>query len=122
MELLFSYFVTLIIIFVVPIVVYGIFVKFFGIKEPAKKAKFFLGVLIEKIGTSIGFVTLFYLGKDLFINNWLAYGMVWLAMFALTEIGQIYMTGSSKKEAIAGVISEAIYFPLAAYTISLLLW
>lgn len=121
MELFFSYFVTLIIIFVVPIVVYGFFVKLFGIKEPAKKAKFFLGVLIEKIGTSIGFVTLFYLGKDLFINNWLAYGMVWLAMFALTEIGQVYMTGSSKKEAIAGVISEAIYFPLAAYVISLLL-
>ncbi len=121
MQLFFSYLLTLLIVFVVPIFVYGIFVKLFQIAEPDKKLKFFLGVLMEKIGTSFGFVTLFYLGKDFFVGNWLIYGMVWFIMFAITEVGQVYRTGSSKKEALAGIISEATYFPLAAYVISVLI-
>lgn len=120
MEMLLSFILTLIIIFVIPIIVYGIFVSLFGLKEPEKKLRFFVGVLIEKVGTSAGFVALFYLGKDSFIDSWLIYSLVWVAMYAITEIGQVYMTDSSKKEAAAGIISEAIYFPLAAFVISLL--
>ena len=120
MNILLSFLLTLVIIFVVPIIIYGFFVKIFGIKEPDKKLSFFTGVLIEKIGTSVGFVALFYFGKDFFINNWLLFGFVWFVMFAFTEIGQVYITGSSKKEALAGIISEAIYFPLAAFVVSLI--
>lgn len=122
MDFILSFFATLVIIFIVPILIYGIFSRFFGVQEPEKKLKFFIGVLIEKAGTSLGFVGLFYLGREFFIDNWLIYGLVWFAMFAITEIGQIFTTGSPKKEALAGIISEATYFPLAAYLISTILY
>jgi len=121
MNILFSFLLTLFIFFVIPVIVYGIFVKLFNIKEPNKKLNFFVGVLIEKIGTTLGFVALFYIARDFFIGYWLVFALAWFAMFAITEIGQVYMTGSSKKEAVAGIISEAIYFPLAAFVLSLLL-
>jgi hypothetical protein len=102
------------VIFIVPILVYGIFTKFFGLKEPEKKLVFFVGITIQKLATVFGFITLFLLANGTFDDKWLLYGFIWFAMFAITEIGQVYLTDYSKKEAIAGIISEAIYFPLAA--------
>lgn len=121
MDILLSFIAVLLIIFIVPILVYGIFAKFFGLKEPDKKLNFFVGVLLQKVGTSLGFVGLFYFGREYFVDNWLLYSLLWLVMFALTEIGQILMPTYSKKEAVAGVLSELIYFPLSAYIVSRLL-
>jgi hypothetical protein len=42
-------------------------------------------------------------------------------MFAIVEIGQTMGTEYSKKEAVAGIISEVIYFPLSALVIAKLL-
>lgn len=111
---------TLVIVFIVPIIIYGLFSKFFGLKEPEKKKEFFIGVLIQKIGASLGFVLLYYFGIGYFSQNWLIYSLVWVLMFAITEIGQIFMPNYSKKEAIAGIISELIYFPLSGLVLSLL--
>lgn len=121
MDLLLSFTLTLIVIFFIPVLVYALFTSLFGLKEPEKKLSFFVGVLLQKVGTTIGFVGLFHLGRDYFSDNWLLYGLMWFVMFALTEIGQAFMPNYSKKEAIAGVISEAIYFPLTAYIVSCLL-
>lgn len=118
MNIFISFILTFLIFFITPIAIYGIFSKFFEVKEPEKKLRFFAGVLLEKIGTSIGFVGLFYLGQS-FSNNWFAFGLVWFVMFAVTEVGQIYTHSSPKREAIAGIISESIYFPLSAYIISI---
>jgi len=111
---------TLIIIFLIPIAIYGLFSKYLGIKEPEKKTDFFIGVLIQKLGTSLGFVLLYYIGMDIFSGDWLIYSLIWFLMFAITEIGQTYMSNYSNKEAIAGLISELIYFPLAGLMLSLL--
>lgn len=121
MSIFFSFLSTLVIIFIVPIIIYGLFTYFFKLKEPDKKLKFFLGVLIEKIGTAFGFVILFYLGKEIFIDKWFEYSIIWFVMFAITEIGQTYLNDSSKKEALAGIISEVIYFSLSSYIIALIL-
>ena len=118
MDILLGCIITLIIIFVVPILVYGLFTSFFGLKEPEKKLKFFVGVILQKVGTTIGFVVLFYLGREYFLDGWLLYGLIWFAMFALTEVGQTFMPNYSKKETVAGIVSEAIYFPLSAFILS----
>ena len=117
MNILLSFFAVLVVIFVIPIPVYAIFSAYFGVKEPEKKLNFLIGVLFQKIGTALGFVGLFYIGKEVFFDAWLAYSFLWFAMYALTEIGQTYMPNYSAKEAIAGIISEAIYFPLAGIII-----
>lgn len=114
MILFISFLITLGILYIVPFIVYGLFAVIFHIKEPEAKLSFLLGVLIQKIGTSVGFVGFFILGKDYFLEQWLLYSMVWVGIFALAEIGQLFMSDYSKKEAVAGVISEVIYFPLAA--------
>ena len=121
MNILFSLLSTLVIIFVVPIIIYGLFSYLFKLKEPDKKMKFFSGVLIEKIGTALGFVILFYLGREVFMDGWFVYSVVWFVMFVITEVGQAYMNDSSKKEVLAGIISEAIYFPLSSYIIAMIL-
>jgi hypothetical protein len=121
MIILLAVFTTLLTIFVIPIIIYGLFSKFWGLKEPEKKVEFFINVLIQKVGTSFGFVLLYYLGRESFNENWLIYSMVWILMFAITEIGQAYMPNYSKKEAVAGIISEAIYFPLAGLITSAIL-
>jgi hypothetical protein len=55
-------------------------------------------------------------------NNWVMYGLVWAAMFAVVELGQaIGPDYSKKKEAVAGIISEFIYFPVAAAAIAKLI-
>lgn len=54
MELLLSIIFTLIVIFVVPVLIYGLFSALFGLKEPEKKLNFFIGVVIQKTGTVIG--------------------------------------------------------------------
>lgn len=113
MGIILSLISTLLIIFIVPIIVYGLFSAFFGLKEPDKKLSFFIGVLIQKVGTSFGFVLIYFLGKDYFETNWLFYSLIWVGMFTITEIGQTLMPNYSKKECLAGIISEFIYFPLA---------
>ncbi len=106
----------LVVIFVVPIVVYGILSPVLGIKTPegASPMLFLLSVFVTKIGTAIGFVILFYLARAYFSDNWLIYALIWFGMYTVNEIGQAIIPTYSWKEALAGVISEAMYFPLAA--------
>lgn len=113
--------IVFIIIFLVPIGVYGLFSKFYGLKEPDKKKSFFAGIVIQKLGTTIGFVALAMLVGSTFNQNWLQYGFIWFIMFAITEIGQSIMSNYTKKEMAAGIISEAMYFPLAAWVVQVLL-
>jgi hypothetical protein len=43
------------------------------------------------------------------------YALLWWVMFVVGEIGQAIGPDYTWKEAIAGMISETIYVPLAAY-------
>jgi hypothetical protein len=76
---------------------------------------------VQKVGTAIGFVVLFAMAREYFVENWLAYGLVWAGMYAIVEIGQAIGPAYSNKEAAAGIISEAIYFPAAAFVVARLL-
>ena len=53
-----------------------------------------------------------------FTPRWLVYASIWWLMFVLGEIGQTIGFGYSTQEAVAGIISESIYFPVAAFVTS----
>lgn len=105
------------VIYVVPLLVYGLGSVIAGLKTPegASPAKFLLSVLVTKIGTAIAFVVLFHLARSSLSGQWLLYAFIWWLMFFVAEIGQTIGPNYSWKEAIAGIISETIYLPLSAY-------
>ncbi len=113
--------VTLVIIFIVPVGVYGLFVRYWGVSEPKRTSSFLTSVLVQKVGTAVGFVVVFAMAREYFVENWLGYGLVWAAMYAIVEIGQAIGPGYSNMEAVAGIISEVIYFPVSAFVIAELL-
>lgn len=121
MDITLSFVITYLIILVVPILVYSLFVKYAGLKEPEKKLSFMVSILVQKVGSALGFVTLFTIGKEYFVGNWLGYGLIWTIMFTIVEIGQALGPNYSKREAAVGIISEFIYFPLSALVIAKLL-
>ena len=108
---------TLAIIYNVPFLVYGIFSAVAGLKPPegASPVQFLVSVFVSKVGTAIGFVLIFYFARDSLSGQWLLYAFIWWLMFVIGEIGQAIGPNYSWKEAIAGGISETIYFPLSAF-------
>lgn len=121
MDIAFSFVAALLTLFIVPVLIYSLFVKFAGLKEPYRKLGFMVSVLVQKVGTTLGFIAIFVIGKEHFMDSWLVYGLIWSAMFAIVEIGQAIGPDYSKEEAAAGIISEFIYFPLAAFFVYSLL-
>jgi hypothetical protein len=107
----------LVIIYIVPILVYGLASVAAGLKTPegASPAQFLISVLVSKIGTAIAFVLIFYFARNSLSGQWLLYAFIWWLMFAIGEVGQAIGPNYTWKEAIAGVISETVYFPLSAY-------
>ncbi len=107
------------IIFVVPIAVYGAFSTFLRLQTPrdAPLPVFLMGVFISKVGTAIAFVWIYDIGREHFSDRWAVYALAWWLMFVLGEIGQAIGPGYTWNDAVAGVASETIYLPLAAYTV-----
>ena len=105
------------IIFIVPILVYGLASVVAGLKTPegASPAQFLLSVLVSKIGTAIAFVLIFYFARNSLSGQWLLYAFLWWLMFVIGEVGQTIGPNYAWKEAIAGIISETVYLPLSAY-------
>jgi len=105
------------IIFIVPILVYGLASVVAGLKTPegASPAQFLLSVLVSKIGTAIAFVLIFYFARNSLSGQWLLYAFLWWLMFVIGEVGQTIGPNYTWKEAIAGIISETVYLPLSAY-------
>ena len=106
--------------FLVAFLVYGGFSAVTGLKAPsgAPPLIFLSGVLVVKAGHSIAFVLLFYLAHASFTPRWPIYALIWWLMFVLGEIGQTIGFGYSAQEAVAGIISESMYFPVAAFVTS----
>ena len=107
---------TLVIIYAVPFVIYSILAVTVGLKPSADASlsQFLIGVLVSKTGTAIAFVLIFYVARDCLTGQWLLYALLWWLMFAIGEIGQAIGPNYSWMEAVGGIISEAIYLPLAA--------
>jgi hypothetical protein len=113
----------LLIIYVVPFVVYGVASVVGGLKPPdtASPARFLSGILVTKLGTAIAFVALFALTRGFWGERWLLYGLIWLVMFALSEVGEAISGRMTVPEAVLGVVSECVYAPASALLVSRLL-
>ena len=98
-------------------VAYGSFSATFDLQPPAgvSPGQLFLAVFIMKLGVSIAFVLLFSVAREVWTRRWLLYAAIWFVMFAVIEVGQAVTPNYSWLEAVAGVIAEAIYFPLSAW-------
>lgn len=105
------------IIFIVPVVVYGVASALGGMELPtdATPQRFLAGVLVTKLGTAIAFVLLLQLTRSAWADQWLLYGSVWFAMFAASEVGDAISGRSSSQEALLGIASEALYAPASAF-------
>ncbi len=114
---------TLAIIYIVPFLVYSIFSAVAGLKLPedASPVQFLVSVFVSKVGTAIAFVLIFYLARNSLSGRWLSYAFIWWLMFVIGEVGQAIGPNYSWKEAIAGSVSETIYFPLSAFVINWLI-
>jgi hypothetical protein len=109
-------------IYVVPLIVYGVLSAKAGLKPPeGSPGRFLSGVLVSKIGTAFAFVLLFAVSRGPLSGDWVAYAAIWWLMNALGEVGQAIGPRYSWAEAAAGVLSEAVYFPLSAYATGRLL-
>ena len=118
-SLVLSFISVLAIIYVVPFLVYGVFTKVADLKPPegVSPARFLFSIFVSKVGIATAFVLIFYFAHVTFGQQWLLYAFVWWLMFVIGEIGQAIGPNYSWKEAAAGIISETIYFPLAAFII-----
>ena len=107
------------VIFIVPIVVYGAFAAVTGLKSPGSSPVLVLvSTAVSKLGTAIAFVGLFYIGREVLGGQWVLYAGLWWLMFVIGEAGQAIGPDYSVQEAVAGAISETIYFPLSGLIVS----
>lgn len=101
----------------VPFPVYHAYSALIGEKPPGdvEPAVFMASVVLEKIGHTIAFVGLFWLARRTLRDRWLWYAAAWWSMFVISE-GALAIRSSdhSWPMAIAGMIAETIYLPLAA--------
>ena len=123
-KFIFAILLVLLVIYVVPFVVYGVASVIGDLRPPtsASPGKFLVGVLVTKLGTAIAFVSIFSVNKAAWGPRWLLYALVWFVMFAFSELGEAISARTTKPEAMLGVVSEAIYTPLAAFIAQWLLW
>ncbi len=107
---------TLLAMFFVPLPIYGTFEVLGWVELPQDGSpwRFMLSVLVIKVGVAMAFVLLFRLARPGLRGRSWPYAAIWWVMFAIIEAGQAIGPGYSAAEAVAGVISEAIYFPLSA--------
>ena len=111
-----------VVIFVVPIVVYGAFSSVTGLQPPGDSAvRFLVSTAVSKLGTAIAFVGIFYLGREVLGGQWLLYAGLWWLMFVIGEAGQSVAPSYSWQEAAAGAISETIYFPVSGLIVAWLI-
>ena len=100
---------------IVPIPVYGLFAVFGWMEMPdgGNPLSFYLSVSVIKAGFAFGFVALFPR-----TGSWRSYAMTWWVMFAALELGQVVGQSNPMSFAVAGILSEAGYFPLSALMVS----
>jgi hypothetical protein len=107
----------LVIIYTVPFLVYGLSSVVVDLRVPgeASPVLFLASVFVSKLGTALAFVLVFYFARDSLSGRWLLCALLWWAMFVAGEVGQAIGPEYTWEEAIAGMISETVYVPLAAY-------
>lgn len=108
---------TLVIFHVVAFAVYASWSAVTGLQPTAagdSPGVFMLSVFVQKLGHSLTFVLMFYVAREYFSRRWLTYAALWWLFSVFGEFGEAIAPTYSWEEATAGVIAEAVYFPLAA--------
>ncbi len=110
-----AFLLTYLAMWLVPIPVYGLFAVFGWIQmsDARDPLSFYLGVSVIKAGFAFGFVGLFPR-----TGSWRNYAVTWWVMFAALELGQVAGQTNPLSFAVAGILSEAGYFPLSALLVS----
>jgi hypothetical protein len=118
-KIIVSVLLVLLIIYTVPFLVYSLFTVLTDLKAPENisPVQFLMSILISKVGVSIAFVLIFYVARDTFSGQWFLYAFMWWLMLSIGEIGQAIGPNYTWKEALAGILSETIYFPISAYVV-----
>lgn len=75
-----------------------------------------LSVFVQKLGHSLTFVLISSAAREYFSRRWLTYAALWWSFSVFGEFGEAIAPTYSWEEATAGIIAEAVYFPLAALT------
>lgn len=111
------------IIFLVPLLVYGAASATGRVALPseASPGRFLGGVFVTKLGTAVAFVLILQVSQAAWSGHWFAYGAIWFAMFAASEIGDGISKRSSWPESVLGIVSEALYAPTSALVASVIL-
>jgi len=109
-------FLTLVLFHVVAFAVYGAWSAVTGMQPPAPDSPgtFMLSVFVQKVGHSTAFVLLFYFGRLAFSRRWFLYATLWWMFSVFGEFGEAILPTYTLEAALAGVVAEAIDFPLAA--------
>lgn len=105
------------IIYVVPFLVYALFSRVVDFQPPGDTPPgvFLLSIFVSKLGTALAFVSIFSIGRETVSERWHMYALSWWILFVVDEFGQAMRSDYTWPMAIAGIISETIYVPLAAY-------
>ena len=108
---------TLVIMYIVPLPIYALMsaMELVEMPDEANPGQFMLSVLVVKVGVALGFVWLLRFGSPVFAARWVLYGAIWWLMFAIVELGQAIGPNYSIGDALGGVFSEAVYFPLSSW-------
>lgn len=102
---------------------YGTFSAIVDLEPPegASPATIFLSVFLQKTGHALAFVLIFYVGRRSLSDRWLAYASMWWLMFVLDEVGMAIGPWQSWQDALAGILSETLYFPASGFVVARLL-
>lgn len=100
--------------FTIPILIYGGLAVTLDLELPSRDPlAFLLGVAVSKIGTAIAFVGLWLMLRYDQADRIWTYVLFWWLMLVLSEIGQAIGPAHGWREALAGIVAESIYLPLA---------
>lgn len=118
-----AFLLTLVIMYLVPLPFYAGAAALTGLQPPegASPAVFMLSVLVIKVGAAAAFVPILHLGRKVLIGRWKAYAAIWWLFFVIAEVGEAIGPAYSWTEAIAGIMAETVYLPLAAFVADRLL-
>jgi hypothetical protein len=107
---------TIAIIYIVPFVFYGFSSIVWDLQPPddVPAWQFLMSILVSKTGTAIAFVLIYHYAKVGLGRKWLLYALIWWLSFSIGELGQAIGPNYTWKEAVIGIISELVYFPLSA--------
>ena len=116
-RLIMAILLVLAVIYAVPFVLYGGASILWDLRPPtsASPNRFLLGVLVTKVGTALAFVSIFALSRATWGPRWLLYATLWFVMFVFSELGEVVSGRWTNLDAVLGVVSEAIYFPVSAF-------